>query len=144
MRTVSACLAVLSTVLALFAACGDDDRRMAGTAGVSGAGVGGSGGNGGTGGTGGTAGTAGGSGEGSAGTLYCCALDLLCSQSPTIEVAPCLTDIAIFSAANAGVESECKAMIDNHDLKVHMYDCSQPQHATDCWFEEADALAACQ
>jgi hypothetical protein len=101
-------------------------------------------GSGGEAGGGGEAGTAGVSGAGGAGTLYCCALDLLCTQSPTIELAPCLTDIAILNTANAGVESDCKAMIDNRDLRVHKYDCALPQHADDCYFEEADALAQCQ
>jgi hypothetical protein len=80
---------------------------------------------------------------GSSSGPFCCALDLLCSRSPTMELAPCLTDPAILAAANAAEESGCKAMIDNNDLRVHMYDCSQPEHSRDCWFEEADALAEC-
>jgi hypothetical protein len=86
---------------------------------------------------------AGAGGSGGSGTLYCCALDLLCTQSPTLEMAPCLRDPTFLNAARKGDESECKRVIDNNDMRVHKYDCSQPGHSQDCWFEEADALAAC-
>jgi hypothetical protein len=79
------------------------------------------------------------------GTLYCCMLDLLCHQSPTIELAPCLTDMTIMDAASAGKESDCKRMIDNNVLDVHKYSCDPAGgHSEDCYFEESDAREQCE
>jgi hypothetical protein len=85
-----------------------------------------------------------GSEEDGGGTLYCCALDLLCHQSPTIEMAPCLTDMAVMNAANSGKESDCKKMLDNNDLDVHKYACDSPGHSQDCFYTEQNALDACR
>ena len=82
--------------------------------------------------------------EGDEGSFWCCTLDQLCSQSPTVELAPCLTDPAILTAANEGKESACKRMVESNELRVHKYNCDSPGHSQDCWFEESDAKALCQ
>ena len=78
------------------------------------------------------------------GTVYCCALNLLCTQEPTIELAPCFADRSFLTAANEGKESNCRRIIEHNDLRVHKYRCDAPGHSEDCWYEEADALAECR
>jgi hypothetical protein len=79
-------------------------------------------------------------GAASTSSLYCCALEKLCSKS-AIGANPCQADTTLSDAAAAGNEQACQAALDNAVLDVQVADCAVDP---DCLYTEADALAECQ